>query len=201
MHITIKDNCFSNDCIIRREEYVNLPFNTIIDYPENTDVIIVQNDSVKRLKKIESGLLNYKKREFFSPKIDSRKYIVYFISKKHQDAGWGGNIQYEDKKANGIQEKINIRAMFSFSVERGERLLPLLLNDPKEYNKRYLLGKIRLRIGNLIKSYISKELNEYGFIKCQERIDDIALKLMSELNVRLNVEMGLIIHSMNIEIE
>ena len=193
---------FSEDSIIVRVEKSRLKYNTRVSKPENCDVVIVSHDNVQRLKNLDGNILNPKKKSFWLfNKRDPNEYIIFFVDSAYHDASWGGNVQYAENKENAKQQKINIRASFSFKVYRLDRALSLLSETKAKYSKKYLVDKLRLRIDNTIKAYVSQALNEKGFIGAQSGILEVAEKAQEKLNQDVLSVFGVSMVSLNIFLE
>lgn len=192
---------FTDNNIIERAEYSGLMYNTKISYPENCDIVVITEGSLRRLKKLDDGNINPKHKSIFAKKTDKRNHVVYLFDQTYHSARWGGNIQYEDVKANLIQEKVFIRASFNFKITRGDRFLELLSELQKNYSKRYVIDLIHRMIDSCIKAYISKSLNDIGFIRTQENIVTISENIMRKLNVDVLSSHGIMISDLNLVLE
>ena len=193
---------FGEDKIIERIEATGLRYNTKISKTENCEVVIVSHDSVQRMKNLDGNLLNPQKKSFFGGKrMDSNDYIVFFMDTAFHDASWGGNIQYVDDRVGGIQEKVNIRATFSFKISRGDRALSLLSETKNRYSKRYLVDKLRLKIDNTIKACVCQTLMEKGFIDTQQDILGISERAQEKLNQDILSSFGVVMSNLNIILE
>ncbi len=193
---------FGEDKIIERIEASGLRYNTKISKPENCEVVIVTHDSVQRMKNLDGNLLNPQKKTLFGgSKMDSNDYIVFFMDTAFHDASWGGNVQYVDDRVGGIQEKVNIRATFSFKIARGDRALSLLSETKSRYSKRYLVDKLRLKIDNTIKAYVCQTLMERGFIDTQQDILGISERAQEKLNQDILSSFGMVMSNLNIILE
>lgn len=187
--------------IVKREEKKNVPFNTKIDYSDICEVVIVTDNMPRRLRNLDEKILNPKKMNIFCRKIDPRTHVIYYIKRAPFDGSWGGNIQYEDKKANQIQEKIYIRISYSFVVDRGDRFIQLLSETQNEYNQRYVVRKINPKIDNMIKAIISQNLNQNGYVKAQETILACANEIQTKLNEEILSRYGIKILNLNLCLE
>ena len=193
---------FNEDSIIVRVEKSRLKYNTKISKPENCEVVIVSHDNVQRLKNLDGNILNPKKKSFWLfNKKDPNEYIIFFVDSAYHDASWGGNVQYAERKENSKQQKINIRASFSFKVYRLDRALSLLSETKDKYSKKYLVDKLRLKIDNTIKAYVSQALDEKGFIGAQSIILDVAERAQEKLNQDVLSVFGVSMVSLNIFLE
>ena len=193
---------FDDESIIERIERQGLRYNTKIAKPENCEVVVVSQDRVRRLNSLDGNVLNPKKTAFFcSKKTDPSDYIVFFMDSAYHDASWGGNVQYVDERVGGIQEKVNVRATFSFKIDRGDRVLPLLSETRNRYSKRYLVEKIRLKIDNTIKSYVCQTLIKNGFISAQQDILGVSERAQEKLNQDVLSLFGITISNLNILLE
>lgn len=190
------------DCtIVQRFEKKNIPFNSKIEGHDNCEIVVVTDNSIRRLKNLEERIINPKKMNLFSKRIDARTHVIYLIDKVYHDASWGGNIQYEDMRINGIQERIFIRASYSFIVEKGDKFISLLSETQNKYTKRYIVNKINLKIDNVIKSIASKNLNDNGFIKSQENISTCAYEIQTKLNEEMLSLYGIKMSNFNLIFE
>lgn len=201
MTITIGSDCFSGDTMAGRFEYTDIPYNTKIIYPENCSVVVVTNGEARRLKTLDDGVINAKKTGIFGRKKDPRRHIVYCIDNAYHDTKWGGNIEYEDKKTDGVQEKVFIRASFTFRIEGCERFLPLLSGAKEKYDQRYVEGKIRSKMDNTIKQCVFKVVQNKGFVKSQECILDILRSIMDALNEDVLSIYGVTVSNFNLVLE
>lgn len=200
--ISMNKPFFSEDAIIVRMEKSRLKYNTKISKPENCEVVVVSNNNVWRLKNLDGNILNPKKKAFWRlNKKDPNEYIIFFVDSAYHDASWGGNVQYAENKENATDEKINIRASFSFKVYRLDRALSLLSETKPRYSKKYLVDKIRLKIDNTIKAYVSQALNEKGFIGAQSAILDVSERAQEKLNEDVLSVFGVSMVSLNIFLE
>ena len=190
---------FGEAKMIERIELTGLRYNTKVSKPENCEVVIVTSDSVQRMKNLDGNLLNPQKKLFFGGKrVDPTDYIVFFMDTAFHDASWGGNVQYVDDRVGGIQEKVNIRATFSFKIFRGDRILSLLSETQSRYSKRYLVDKLRLKIDNTIKAYVCQTLTERGFIDTQQDILGISERAQEKLNRDVLSAFGMVMSDLNI---
>ena len=197
--ISMENPSFGEDKIIERIETAGLKYNTKISKPENCEVVIVSHDSVQRMKNLDGNILNPQKKTIFGGKrVDSNDYIVFFMDTAFHDASWGGNVQYVDDRVGGIQEKVNIRATFSFRISRGDRVLSLLSETQNRYSKRYLVDKLRLKIDNTIKSYVCQTLMERGFIDAQRDILGISERAETKLNRDILSSFGVIMSNLHV---
>ena len=200
--ISMQRPFFGEDKIIERIEAGGLKYNTKISKPENCEVVIVSHDSVQRMKNLNGNVINPQKRKLFGgKKSDPNDYIVFFMDTAFHDASWGGNVQHVDERVGGIQEKVNIRATFSFKITRGDRVLSLLSETKSKYSKRYLVDKLRLKIDNTIKSYVCQTLTERGFIDAQQDILGISERAEEKLNQDVLSSFGMMMSSLNIILE
>lgn len=201
MIVSMEHSCFAENNVIERHEYKCLPFNTKVVCPENCEVVVVADGVARRLKKLDDNLLNPKKGMFLSKKTDTNRYVVFFVDKAHHDATWGGHVYYDDKKVDGIQERIFIRAAFTFNIIRGDRTIALLSETKKRYEKRYLVDKIRVKIDNVIKKHVCEKLNDKGFVVAQEYLPEIAESAMRKLNEEIMSLYGIELVSLNLTLE
>lgn len=200
--VSVSKPFFSEDSIIVRMEKSGLKYNTKISKPENCEVVTVSNNTVQRLKNLDGNILNPKKKSFWRfNKKDPNEYIIFFVDSAYHDASWGGNVQYAEKTENATEEKINIRASFSFKIYRLDRALSLLSETKPKYSKKYLVDKIRLKIDNTIKAYVSQALDEKGFIGAQSGILDVSERAQEKLNQDVLSVFGVSMVSLNIFLE
>ena len=200
--IAMRKSGFAEDNVIERVEVEEVKYNTKISKPENCEVVIVTPDNVRRMKNLDGNVLNPQKKKLFGRnKIDSNEYIVFFMDTAFHDANWGGNVQYIDERLGGIQEKVNIRATFSFKIIRGDRALALLSETKNRYSKRYLVDKLRLKIDNTIKAYVCQTLTERGFVDTQQDILKISEQAEEKLNQDILSVFGIVMSNLNIDLE
>ena len=200
--VSMERSGFGEDRIIERIEASGLRYNAKISKPENCEVVVVSHGCVRRVKNLDGNVLNPHKKSFLSGnKRDPNDYVVFFADTAYHDTSWGGNVQYVDERVGGIQEKVNIRATFSFRIQRADRVIALLSEMQSDYSKRYLVSKIRLKIDNTIKAYVCKTLIERGFIDTQQDILVISEEAQEKLNQDVLSAFGLQMSNLNITLE
>jgi hypothetical protein len=69
------------------------------------------------------------------------------------------------------------------------------------YSKRYLVEKLRLKIGSTIKAFVSQTLIENGFIGAQQAILDVSDAIQNKINEDVLASFGVHITNLNITIE
>ncbi len=199
--ISIKKSLFADDGVIVRLEKSRLKYNTKISKPENCDVVVVSNNTVQRLKSLDANILNPKKKSFWKlNKKDPYEYVIFLVDSAYHDASWGGHVQYIDKTV-GTKKRVNIRATFAFKIYRLDRAISLLSETHKKYTKKYLVDKLRLKIDNTIKSYVSEALETRGFIGAQGKILSIAERAQDKLNDDVLSVFGVSMFNLNIYLE
>lgn len=199
--ISIKKSLFGDDAIIVRLEKSRLKFNTKISKPENCDVVVISNNTVQRLKSLDVNILNPKKKSFWPiNKKDPQEYVIFLVDSAYHDASWGGHVQYIDQ-AVATKKRVNIRATFAFKIYRLDRAISLLSETNKKYTKKYLVDKLRLKIDNTIKSYVSEALENRGFIGAQGKILSIAERAQEKLNDDVLSVFGVSMFNLNIYLE
>ena len=82
-----------------------------------------------------------------------------------------------------------------------DRALSLLSETKDKYSKKYLVDKLRLKIDNTIKAYVSQALDEKGFIGAQSIILDVAERAQEKLNQDVLSVFGVSMVSLNIFLE
>ena len=190
-----------NCTMVQRFEKKNIPFNSKIEGHNNCEIVVVTDNSIRRLKNLDERIINPKKMNLFSKRIDARTHVIYLIDKVYHDASWGGNIQYEDMRINGIQERIFIRASYSFIIEKGDKFISLLSETQNKYTQRYIVNKINSKIDNVIKSITSQNLNDNGFIKAQENIAKCAYEIQTKLSEEVLSLYGIKMSNLNLTLE
>ena len=193
---------FGEENIIQRTELRGIKYNTKVTRPENCEVVTVSHGSAQRLKCIEGNLINPHKRPLFgTDKIDPNEYVVFFMDSAFHDATWGGNVTYADSRVGGITEKVNIRANFSFRIERGDRVLTLLSETKSTYSRKYLVEKLRHKIDNTIKSSVSRILYDRGFIAAQQEITAVSEQAQERINRDILSSFGMVMSDLNLVLE
>lgn len=199
--ITIKKSLFGDDGIIVRFEKNRLKYNTKISKPENCDVVVVSNNTVQRLKSLDANIVNPRKKSFWGfNKKDPHDYVIFLVDSAYHDASWGGHVQYIDQVV-ATKKRVNIRATFAFKIYRLDRAISLLSETYKKYTKKYLVDKLRLKIDNTIKAYVSEALETRGFIGAQGKILSIAEKAQEKLNDDVLSVFGVSMFNLNIYLE
>ena len=199
--ISIKKSLFGDDGIIVRLEKSKLKYNTKISKPENCDVVIIANNTVQRLKTLDANVVNPRKKSFWSlNKKDPYEYVIFLVDTAYHDASWGGHVQYIDQVI-AKKKRVNIRATFAFKIYRLDRAISLLSETHKKYTKKYLVDKLRLKIDNTIKSYVSEALEGRGFIGAQGKILSIAERAQEKLNDDVLSVFGVSMFNLNIYLE
>lgn len=192
----------SKEIIIRQENYVKIKFNTKISNPDNCNLVVVQNGITRRVNRIDDNIINPLRLSIFNRnKIDDNEYTVYKVKSNYFDATWGGNVQYIDKRLNNIQEKVFIRASYSFRIYAAEKVISLLSDSLDKYDVKYMNIKVNSKIDNAIKSCIVKKLNELGFIKTQNDIYNLAREVETLINETILPLFGIELINLNFELE
>ena len=172
-----------NDIVVFRKEYKNIPFNTKISSYSDCRLITMCNGETRRINKIEDNILNPSKRLLFSKnKIDQNCYSVFQIKSIYFDGTWGGNVQYLDTRWNNIQEKVFIRALYSYQIYSPEKVIMIISDYLDKYDSKYFNIKINKKIDNILKKYIANCLNKHGFIKTQADAIEIAKETEQIIN-------------------
>lgn len=192
---------YSDSNVISRKEKSNIEFNSKVVSPENSDIVVITEGTIRRLKYLDNGIINPKGGLNLFRKKDLRKHVIYFISKAGHEGRWGTNIQYDDYKINGIQEKVFIRTRFTYFINSGERTIALLSEKKDNYSNRYLGDKIGEKMDNCITESISRSLNSVGFVKTQENMTAITDAIKEKVNESIMIHYGISIKDMNIVIE
>ena len=182
--------CLTHGAMISRNEYRCLRYNSQVVGLENCSVVVVSNGVIRRLRALDDGIINPKKLNLFQGKVDRTNHVLYFIDGCYHDMRWGGNVQYEDKKAGNIQEGVFLRASLTYRIDRGERFLPLLSETRKTYDDKFVEGKIRGKIDNTIKQCVLRSLLKKGFIGTQACVKDLAHEIQDELNEEVLASYG-----------
>ncbi len=191
-----------NEIVIYRNNYSYIRYNTRISNPNNCQLVVMCNGITRRINRIEDNILNPRKMTIFSrKKIDCNEYTVYKVKGNFFDCTWGGNVQYLDKRLDDIQEKVFIRASYSFQINSPERVLLLISDEMEEYDKKYINIKINNMIDNTIKNCFVSRLNEIGFIKVQEEITIIIKEVESIITDVILPTFGILLTNLNVIIE
>ncbi|MBE5731833.1 MAG: hypothetical protein E7353_02255 [Clostridiales bacterium] len=158
------------------------------------EVIVVDNDGVKRIKRIENYVLN--------PHKTSNPCSIYFIKAMPQKGSWGGNIQYPEERVLGEDPTvINLRLWFSFSVIRGDRFISLLDGKSDIYTTRYVLGKLRSKMGFCVKQTVLKYIKQHNVSDFLCNFTNVEEELMSKINETIMYEYGITIDNLSLEAE
>lgn len=191
-----------NDVIIYRNNYKNIKYNTRIENPDNCRLVIMNNGACRRMNRIEGNILNPRKLSIFNRnKIDLNAYTVFKVKGNYFDGTWGGNVQYLDRRLGNIQEKVFIRATYSFQIYSPERAVMLISDNQEQYDVIYMNIKINLKIDNIIKNCIVKRLNELGFINTQNEIVNISKEAENIINETILSEFGISLINLNMILE
>lgn len=200
--ISIRSRGFGEANVIERIEVGGIKYNARISRPENCDVVIVSSDNVRRLKNLESNILNPRKKRFFGGRrSDPNDYVVFFMDTAFHGASWGGNVLYNNCLNGGEREKVNIRATFSFRIVRGDRLLSLLSETQSKYPRRYLVDKLRAMMDNTVKTCVCRALSVSDFISVQHDTLSLSEQIQERLNRDVLSNVGMAIFNLNLHLE
>lgn len=190
------------EIVMFRKEYKDIPFNTKISSYSDCQLITMCNGETRRINKIEDNILNPSKRSLFSKnKIDQNCYSVFQVKSIYFDGTWGGNVQYLDTRLNNIQEKVFIRALYSYQIYSPEKAVLLISEYFDKYESKYFNIKINKKIDNVLKKYILNCLNKYGFIKTQSETIEIAKEAEQIINESILSTFGIMITNLNFMLE
>lgn len=200
------DTCkYKSNILAARIEKKDIPFNYKLHCVDDCEIVVITDNIARRLRNLDEGIINPKRQMLITGKLrkktDNRTHIIYLIRKVYDDAKWGGNIQYNDPKSNDTQEKIFIRARYTFKIERGDKFISLLSETKEQYDQRYVVVKINSKIDNVVKSYISQNLRSNGFIKAQENMPECTDKIRNKLNEDVLFVFGIRVINLNISLE
>ena len=158
------------------------------------EVVICDEVGVKRLKKIETYVLQ--------PHKYSNPCTVYFIKNSSQSGTWGGHVRWilqEDDVESSII--INIRMDFFFSIIRGDRFVVLFDSDKSIYNKRYILDKLRNKVGTFVKNYVLQFIHDNSVAELLKSRRELSLDLERKINEQVLYEYGVVFENLNLIME
>lgn len=191
-----------NDVVIYFENYHKIKYNTKINTRSDCEAFVMSNGIVRRLNRLDDYNLNPRKLNIFQlHKIDKTSYNVYHIKTSFFDGNWSGNVQYLDKRLEGIQEKVFIKVNYSFRILSPDKVIVIISDQMNEFDVKYFNNKINKKIDNTVKQFIVFNLNSDGFIETQCKIVSIAKSIENEINENILNEYGIMIVNLNFSLE
>lgn len=162
---------------------------------ENLEVVVSDSGRVSRVKRIENFVLS--PNRVASTEEDVVKgSTVFFIKSTPQIGRWGGHIKCPPTPDDEDGYVLNLRLDFTFMVQRGDRLIALFGEDRPVYDNRYIMEKVRGKMGGTIKAELLKYVKANGYSALLGNMYDVAQDWQGKLNENVFYEYGLRIENL-----
>ena len=179
--------------LVERMVFVNSK-KVSIPKSDKYEIVVVDDSGTKRVKGIEKRVLN--------PHKPTNPCSVYFIKAMPQKGSWGGNIQYPEEIVCGEESiVINLRLWFSFNIHRGDRFISLLDGSSNIYTIRYVLGKLRSKMGLCVKQIVLRYIKQHNVLDFLSNYTSIEEELLAKINENIMYEYGITLDNLSFEAE
>ena len=181
---SMEDKFSDNNFVTRREEN-NIRYNSKVNFPLNSYVIVENknNNEIYEVYKSNDGIINKKEKGLFKNNHSvekGSKYNIYFINKNSIEGNYGN---FFNILLDGITLKVYIRLIYKFSVLDPKMFITKCIGtDLYTYPKSYFKNYINKYIGDYLIKLIKEDIEIFGFDKIvvKNKID------IESLNNKLN---------------
>ena len=90
---------------------------------------------------------------------------------------------------------------FFFSIIRGDRFVVLFDSDKSIYNKRYILDKLRNKVGTFVKNYVLQFIHDNSVAELLKSRRELSLDLERKINEQVLYEYGVVFENLNLIME
>ena len=164
---SMEDKFSDNNFVTRREEN-NIRYNSKVNFPINSYVIVENknNNEIYEVYKSNDGIINKKEKGLFKSNHSvekGSKYNIYFINKNSIEGNYGN---FFNILLDGITLKVYIRLIYKFSVLDPKMFITKCIGtDLYTYPKSYFKNYINKYIGDYLIKLIKEDIEIYGFDK------------------------------------